>query len=114
MPDLAGWRRHRYRVPRTHGHTRAPDWIAEILSPSTARRDRILKLAIYAREAVSHVWLVDPVLETLEVYALRDGVYALVQTAAGEVTARLEPFADEALDLTRWWVRAFEQALAEE
>lgn len=39
--------------------TLSPDWVCEVLSPRTQVTDRAKKLPIYAREAVSHVWLVD-------------------------------------------------------
>jgi Uma2 family endonuclease len=51
----------------------APDWICEILSPSTASLDRSRKLGVYAREQVAHAWLVDPLLRTLEVLPLEGG-----------------------------------------
>src|SRR5689334_25190870 len=71
VPDLAGWRRERMpRVPRTPAFTLAPDWLCEVLSPSTARLDRAAKLPVYAREGVKHVWLVDPEARMLEVFRL--------------------------------------------
>jgi len=45
----------------------APDWVCEILSPSTAQVDRTVKMPIYARENITYLWLVDPDLKTLEV-----------------------------------------------
>ena len=48
----------------------APDWVCEVVSPSTGRSDRVLKMPVYAREQVGHLWLVDPRLRTLEVYRL--------------------------------------------
>ncbi|MBI5610207.1 MAG: Uma2 family endonuclease [Deltaproteobacteria bacterium] len=82
----------------------APDWLCEVVSPSTARHDRMRKLPIYARQGVLHVWLVDPLLETVEVLELRDGAYSIVQTAEGrEKRAKLRPFDAVGLDLRRWW-----------
>ncbi|MFN3595529.1 MAG: Uma2 family endonuclease, partial [Thiobacillaceae bacterium] len=67
VPDLAGWRRERLpKFPETAYFELAPDWLAEILSPATARVDRTEKLPLYARWGVKHVWLVDPDLRTLE------------------------------------------------
>lgn len=69
VPDLAGWRRERMvRLPQTAWFELAPDWVAEILAPATARFDRTEKLPLYARWGVMHVWLVDPELRTLEAY----------------------------------------------
>jgi len=53
----------------------APDWIAEVLSPGTASRDRIVKLPVYERARVSEVWLIDPIDRTLTLYRLEAGIY---------------------------------------
>jgi Uma2 family endonuclease len=53
----------------------APDWIAEILSPSTARHDQFVKLPAYERAGVREVWLVHPVDRTLRTYLLDAGSY---------------------------------------
>ena len=53
----------------------APDWVAEVLSPSTARYDRTLKLSAYERAGVREVWLIDPVDRILTVYLLEAGYY---------------------------------------
>ena len=61
VPDIAGWRRERMpTMPETAWFGIAPDWVCEILSPSTAREDRVVKMPIYVRAGVSHLWLVDP------------------------------------------------------
>jgi Uma2 family endonuclease len=70
-PDLAGWRRERMpELPETAYFSLAPDWVCEVLSPSTEEFDRGTKMALYAREGVRWAWLVDPVARTLEVYEL--------------------------------------------
>ena len=53
----------------------APDWVAEILSPSTARYDQTVKLAAYERAGVREVWLVHPIDRTLAIYRLEKGSY---------------------------------------
>jgi Uma2 family endonuclease len=53
----------------------APDWLAEVLSPSTAGHDQILKLPVYERAGVREVWLVHPADRTVTVYRLEDGRY---------------------------------------
>ena len=53
----------------------APDWIAEVLSPGTARHDRLVKLPVYERAGVREVWLVDPIDRTLTLYRLEGGHY---------------------------------------
>jgi Uma2 family endonuclease len=80
------------RVPAQPYHTLAPDWLAEVLSPSRARFDRGAKLPVYAREGVAHVWLVDPSARTLEVLRLDGDGYRLVGTWGDDDTALLEPF----------------------
>src|SRR5689334_10535989 len=67
VPDLAGWRRERFVPIRKGPYTVSPDWVCELLSPSTARVDRVRKLPTYARAGVSHAWILDPTLRTLEV-----------------------------------------------
>ena len=54
-----------------------PDLIVEILSPSTALKDRTVKLFIYAKYGVKEYWLVEPVRKSVEVYLNRDGVLTL-------------------------------------
>ena len=81
VPDLAGWRRTRLpEMPSEAFFTLAPDWVCETLSPSTERIDRGTKLALYAREGVAHIWLVNPISETLEAYRLEHGRWLLVVT----------------------------------
>ena len=71
VPDLAGWLRSRLpAVPPTPFLELAPDWACEVVSPGSERMDRERKLPIYARERVSHVWLVDPLERMVEVYRL--------------------------------------------
>ena len=74
VPDLAGWRRERMPdYPDTAYATLAPDWVCEVLSPSTRRFDLHEKRPVYAREGVGCLWLVDPLDRTLEAFELRDG-----------------------------------------
>lgn len=104
VPDLAGWRVTRMpRVPTAAYETLAPDWVAEILSPSTTRVDRSHKLPIYQREQVRHVWLIDPRAMTIEVLRLDGEGYRLVEVHADAPTARLEPFEAVELDVESLW-----------
>lgn len=109
VPDLAGWRRERLpRLPDVAAMTLAPCWVCEVLSPATARRDRELKMAIYAREGVSHLWLVDPALHTLEVYRLTPEGWLLLGVHAGHVQVRAEPFDAVPMDLGQLWLEEAE------
>ena len=104
VPDIAGWRRERLpQLPEEAYFSIAPDWICEVVSPSTAAMDRVKKLRIYARERVRHAWLVDPIARTLEVLRLEDGRWTIVSTWAGLATLRAEPFEALDLDLALLW-----------
>jgi Uma2 family endonuclease len=105
VPDLAGWRLERMPVLTTDEayFTLAPDWICEVLSPSTAKLDRSEKLAIYARAEVRHAWLVDPMLHTLEVLRLEHGRWVLRGTYRDDARVRAEPFEVFELELDALW-----------
>jgi Uma2 family endonuclease len=104
VPDWAGWRRARMpRLPETAYFPLAPDWVCEILSPSTARLDRANKLAIYAREQVAHAWLIDPLARTLEVLRLEARRWTILATHAGADVVRAEPFVEIEMELTTLW-----------
>ncbi len=106
VPDLAGWRRERMpEMPDVSYFELAPDWLCEVLSPATARLDRAGKMRHYAAAGVRHAWLVDPVATTLEVDRLDGEGWRLVQTHAGEVKIRPEPFDAVELDLGSLWSR---------
>ncbi|MEO8467426.1 MAG: Uma2 family endonuclease [Gammaproteobacteria bacterium] len=104
VPDLAGWRREKLAaLPTLPYFTQAPDWICEVLSPSTESLDRVKKLRIYARVGVEHAWLVNPVLQTLEVFTLTAGRWTLVATHEGSDFVRAEPFDAIELELGALW-----------
>ena len=105
VPDLAGWRRERMPVlPNTPAFEMAPDWIAEVVSPSSARLDRVHKTGIYAREKVGHLWLIDPLAQTLEVFRLEGGNWLMASAFAGSLRVRAEPFHAIELEMGRWWI----------
>src|SRR2546423_1883953 len=65
VPDIAGWRRERVpEMPDGLAPEARPDWVCEVLSPSTARIDRMRKLSIYGRERIPWAWLLDPLQRT--------------------------------------------------
>jgi Uma2 family endonuclease len=104
VPDLAGWRRSRMPVmPDTAYFELAPDWLCEVISPSTGALDRARKLPRYAAAGVGNVWLVDPGVRTLEVFRLDQGTWRLVATYEGEARIRAEPFDAVELDLAVLW-----------
>ncbi len=106
VPDLAGWRRERMPVlPNAAAFELAPDWVCEVLSPSTAATDRTDKLPLYATESVGHVWLVDPITRTLEVLRLDGARWSLVGTWRDDARVRAEPFDAIELELAALWAR---------
>jgi Uma2 family endonuclease len=107
VPDLAGWRRDRMpELPAEVAYFElAPDWACEVLSPSTERLDRSEKADIYAECAVSHLWLVNPELQTLEILRLDGATYRRISVSAGAVKVRAEPFGAIEIDLGSLWAR---------
>jgi Uma2 family endonuclease len=106
VPDLGGWRRERMpEVPAAPAFDLAPDWVCEVLSPATVSVDRVDKMPIYARERVTHVWLVDPLAQTLEIFRLEAANYVVRAAWRGSVTVRAEPFDAIELDLGVLWKR---------
>lgn len=104
VPDLAGWKRERMpNLPKTAWFELAPDWICEILSPSTAKIDRAEKLPLYAQHGVAHCWLVDPDLKTLEIFENRDGKWLLLTVLSNEASVSQPPFDAIAFDLASLW-----------
>lgn len=104
VPDLGGWRRARLpAVPNRPFFDLAPDWACEVLSPSSEKMDRADKLPIYAREAVGHVWLVNPLEHTLECLRLEASRYSIVGVWRDDARVRAEPFDAFELDLAVLW-----------
>ncbi len=104
VPDVAGWRRDRMpKLPDTAYFGLAPDWVCEVLSPSTEGIDRSDKMPIYAREGVPHAWLVNPITRTLENYRLRDRQWVLASVFRDGARVRAEPFDALELDLALLW-----------
>ena len=84
--------------------TLAPDWVCEILSPSTAQIDRTYGNSRFTpAKRVAHAWLIDPALQTLEVFRLEGGRWSLLEAHGGEATVRAEPFEEIDLELALLW-----------
>ena len=104
VPDLAGWRRTRMpSYPETAYSTLAPDWVCEILSPSTRRLDLEAKRPVYAREGVRHLWLVDPAGRTLEAFELTAGEWSRIATVADDAVVQIPPFEAASFSLADLW-----------
>lgn len=104
VPDLAAWRRDRLPVlPDAAYFTLAPDWLCEVLSPSTRSIDLGPKRNIYAREGVPHLWLVDPSAHSLEAFVLRAGHWELIGRLEGNDPVSLPPFEAISFPLASLW-----------
>jgi len=104
VPDIAGWRRQRMpAMPETAWFETPPDWVCEILSPSTARDDRVVKMPIYAKAEVGHLWLIDPDLRTLEVYSAESGRWVLLEGYRDDARVAPPPFEAIEIGLSELW-----------
>ncbi len=104
VPDLAGWRRERMPdFPDTAFVTLAPDWVCEVLSPSTRDLDRHGKRPVYAREGIGHLWFIDPEARDLEAFELRAGEWVLIATARNDDPVSIPPFEAISFPLDALW-----------
>jgi Uma2 family endonuclease len=105
VPDIAAWRHERMPyIPDVEFFEVAPDWVLEIVTSETARLVRIQKLPLYARWGVEYVWLVDPMIRTLEVFRFVDGLWRLIVVHGGDQLPRAEPFESVELKLPCLWI----------
>ena len=104
QPDLAGWRRERLPdVPPEAAISVVPDWVCEILSPSTRKHDVLVKVPMYLRHGVGHLWLVNPEVRTLQVFRRVTDGWLLALYTEGDEPVRAEPFDAIELDLGAFW-----------
>ena len=105
VPDWAAWRRWRMPAQADVPYlTLAPDWICEVVAPSTGRIDRSRKMRIYGNAGVTSLWLVEPLAKTLEVYRREADRWVVAAVHGGDEVVRAEPFDAVELALTRWWL----------
>lgn len=104
VPDIAGWRRDRLSTLADAPFTTVrPDWLCEVLSGSTEIRDRTVKKRIYAEHSIEHLWLVDPRLQLLEAFELREGFWTAIGTWNSDDTVRAQPFDAIEFNLADLW-----------
>ena len=104
VPDFAGWRRERMPVfPDTAYFTLAPDWVCEVLSPSTRKFDLGDKSAVYASAGVGYIWFIDPIARSLEAKMLRGGKWVEIATLYDDATVSLPPFEAISFSLGDLW-----------
>ena len=99
VPDLVFVVRDRLGIVADRGVEGAPDLLVEVLSPGTARRDRVRKLNAYARLGVRHYWLVDPEAKTVEAFELVEDAYRLAAAVGGDDEFRPGVFPGLAISL---------------
>ncbi|MCY1011670.1 Uma2 family endonuclease [Nannocystis pusilla] len=93
VPDVVGWRIDRVPEPPTGFPVKIrPDWICEVVSPSSPSRDTVRKLRIYHRAGVPHYWIADPDQQTLTVFRWQPEGYLVVLSAEPPEQVRPEPF----------------------
>jgi Uma2 family endonuclease len=103
-PDLGGWRKTRMpHPPRTGPVTVVPDWICEVLSPSTRNHDLVKKRRFYAEIGVAFLWYIDPPARALTVSKLQDGRWVELGVHGPDEKIRAEPFDAIEIDLAVWW-----------
>jgi Uma2 family endonuclease len=79
----------------------APDWIAEIISPATAKLDRLRKFNLYEKHGVSEYWLISPYEQTVEVFVLgKNKRYAREEVYSLEEKIILQDFEDFTLEVS--------------
>jgi Uma2 family endonuclease len=105
VPDLAGWRRERFPVSEDRNWiTVTPDWVCEILSPSSAGTDKAGKMPMHARHGVSFLWLLDPAARTPDVFGLEAGRWVVLSLHAGMDKVKGEPYREIEIDLGQLWL----------
>lgn len=93
IPDLAGWQRTRVpRLPEERPVKIVPDWVCEVVSPSTGRLDRVRKAGGYLAAGVPFFWLVDIDARTIEVLANQGGAWLRLGAWGDGDTAGIPPF----------------------
>lgn len=103
-PDLAGWRRERLPALPDDAPIRVvPDWVCEILSPSTRGYDQLVKRPFYARHGVTWLWYIDPEARTIVASRLESGRWMELGVWGDDQKARIEPFDLVELELSAWW-----------
>jgi Uma2 family endonuclease len=103
VPDLSFVSRERLGIVTDRGVEGAPDLVVEILSPDSARRDRVDKAQLYARHGVSHYWLVDPDAKTFEAFELDEGRYYLKANLTGDAIFTPSMFPGLTISLRSLW-----------
>jgi len=92
--------------PDTAYCTIAPDWVCEVVSPSTRQIDLGPKRDIYAREGVGYLWFLDPDARTLEAFELEEGQWLPITSLSDDDAVSVPPFDAIGFDLAGLWIPA--------
>lgn len=104
VPDVAGWRRERMpSVPEDQRFEVVPDWVCEVLSPSTASKDREVKMPLYARYGVDYAWIIDPRTRCLQAFERRGEDWFEVATFGSGEAICAPPFQAVTLEADAPW-----------
>ncbi len=104
VPDIAGWRlENSAGIAEKAWIDTPPDWLCEVLSPSTEKYDRHDKQRIYATYEVGHVWHVNPTTQLLEVYERQVRNWLRTHTFADQETVSAPPFESLSFNLGLLW-----------
>ena len=104
VPDLVAWRKENYIERKRQAFlSTAPDWVCEFLSPSTSGLDKGPKSAIYAREGVSHLWLLDPFSRTLEAFIAAKAAWRRIANLQDDAEVSVPPFEETSFPLSELW-----------
>ena len=105
VPDIAGWRANKYQRNWANSFSEiVPNWVCEVLSPTTRNIDLGRKSDIYAREGVSHLWIVDPKARTLQASELSAGKWLPISTLTNAERVSVPPFEKLNIPLSRLWL----------
>lgn len=104
VPDIAGWCLERMpNFPTGAYCTIVPDWVCEVLSPSTRKLDLGGKKEIYRREQVGYLWFIDPIARLLEAFEVRVSEWVLIDRLFDDATVSLPPFDAISFNLGDLW-----------
>ncbi len=106
QPDVIAVRSERLEIARTEGIFGAPDFVAEIMSPSTSSRDLLDKRRAYQRHGVREYWILDPAARTCWQLALENGVLADVGRFENDAEVESRAFPGLRVKLAAVWPAA--------
>ena len=104
-PDLAGWHLVNQNMEFIQDDiTLTPDWVCEVLSPSTRKKDLEIKLPEYAQAGISYSWIIDPIAKTLKAYELQSGSWVQIADLQDDDAVSVPPFDAITFNLAKFWV----------